>query len=469
MKTTWQNKTFHPRFVLVACGGARLSKARGSKNRRFRLQVFLVFLSFVGTFFAQTNTAFQYFYDDLGQLTKVVDSTGTVIEYVYDPVGNILQIRRSTIAPGTLAIFNFTPQSGGPAQTVSMQGQGFDPIPANNVVQFNGTAASVLAASSTNLTAAVPLGATTGPISVTVAGQTATSTNGFTVIPSPVITAISCKSALFNKVIPSLQVSGINLGGAIFAFAPAFGSPAITVTAASIDPLGTSAVLSLQVGAQAGTFVLVATNPAGSSSALVSPSNRFTVVDPRSTADTNGNGFPDVFKAASCLDPLDPNSIPKILPVPEADSLTVSLLNGAAPPHASPSAVEANSLTVSLLNGAAPPQTQTQPQLKEADSLTVSLVNGVAPPRTSPTAMEADGLTVSLLNGVLPPAQPAIQEADSLTISLFNSAPKTMRDKRGGGAIYASLHKNIQNSQKRPNSRKRFSAKPVTAQAGTVP
>ena len=50
---------------------------------------------------------FQYFYDELGQLVKVVDSTGNVVEYVYDEVGNLLEIKRSTVSG--LAIFNFTP------------------------------------------------------------------------------------------------------------------------------------------------------------------------------------------------------------------------------------------------------------------------------------------------------------------------------------------------------------------------
>src|SRR6266852_166996 len=70
---------------------------------------------------AQTNTTFHYFYDDLGQLSKAVDSTGTVIEYVYDPVGNILQIKRSSVAPSMLAVFNFTPQRGAAGQTVTIQ------------------------------------------------------------------------------------------------------------------------------------------------------------------------------------------------------------------------------------------------------------------------------------------------------------------------------------------------------------
>jgi YD repeat-containing protein len=106
----------------------------------------------------------QYFYDDLGQLTKVVDSTGTIIEYVYDPVGNILQVRRSTAPAGTLAVFNFTPQRGGPGQTVTIQGQGFGATLGANNVQFNGAPAIVTSASPTTLVATVPVSATTGPI-----------------------------------------------------------------------------------------------------------------------------------------------------------------------------------------------------------------------------------------------------------------------------------------------------------------
>ena len=50
----------------------------------------------------QAPITFQYFYDDLGQLTEVVDSTGIVIEYVYDPVGNMLEVRRSAVTAGSL-------------------------------------------------------------------------------------------------------------------------------------------------------------------------------------------------------------------------------------------------------------------------------------------------------------------------------------------------------------------------------
>ncbi|TKB64866.1 MAG: hypothetical protein E8D47_10795, partial [Nitrospira sp.] len=65
--------------------------------------------------------------------------------------------------------------------TVTIYGTGFSATPASNVVKFNGTTTTVLTASTTVLTANVPVGATTGTISVTVAGTTATSAAIFTV------------------------------------------------------------------------------------------------------------------------------------------------------------------------------------------------------------------------------------------------------------------------------------------------
>src|SRR5580704_16259322 len=74
---------------------------------------------------AQSPITFQYIYDDLNQLTKVIDSTGVVVQYIYDPVGNILQINRSTVQPGVLTIFNISPQSVPTGGILTIQGQGF--------------------------------------------------------------------------------------------------------------------------------------------------------------------------------------------------------------------------------------------------------------------------------------------------------------------------------------------------------
>ncbi len=104
------------------------------------LSISLLALALATPVLAQAPITFQYVYDELGQLIKVIDSTGVVIEYVYDEVGNILEIKRSTVAG--LAIFGFSPQSGPVGTTVTIQGQEFSDTPSENTVAFNGTTAT---------------------------------------------------------------------------------------------------------------------------------------------------------------------------------------------------------------------------------------------------------------------------------------------------------------------------------------
>ena len=104
----------------------------------------------------------------------MVDPAGDVVTYVYDAVGNILQIQRSTVSQGQLAIFDFNPQEGPVGISVTIRGQGFNANPALDLVKFNGRAATVTSATTTVLVATVPAGATTGPISVTVQFHTVT-------------------------------------------------------------------------------------------------------------------------------------------------------------------------------------------------------------------------------------------------------------------------------------------------------
>jgi gliding motility-associated-like protein len=87
-------------------------------------------------------------------------------------------------------IISFTPPSGLVGATVSITGTNFSSIAANNIVTFNGTAAIVTASTSTTITITVPVGATTGPIAVTVAGNTSSSSTNFivTICPSTPVT-----------------------------------------------------------------------------------------------------------------------------------------------------------------------------------------------------------------------------------------------------------------------------------------
>ena len=70
-------------------------------------------------------------------------------------------------------ITNFTPTSGPVGTAVTISGTGFNSTPAANIVYFGATRATVTAATATQLTVTVPVGATYQPITVTVNGLVA--------------------------------------------------------------------------------------------------------------------------------------------------------------------------------------------------------------------------------------------------------------------------------------------------------
>src|SRR5207237_1154101 len=98
-------------------------------------------------------------------------------------------------------ITDFTPASGQPGTAVTITGTNFELVASQNEVEFNGVFAYVTAASATSLTATVPSGATTGPITVTTRGGTATSATNFTLITGPTITSFSPTSGPVGTVV----------------------------------------------------------------------------------------------------------------------------------------------------------------------------------------------------------------------------------------------------------------------------
>jgi gliding motility-associated-like protein len=81
-------------------------------------------------------------------------------------------------------IASFSPISGPAGTSVVISGMNFSSIPANNVVMFNGATAIVTASTSMSITTTVPIGATTGNITLTIGSNTATSTTSFCVPPT---------------------------------------------------------------------------------------------------------------------------------------------------------------------------------------------------------------------------------------------------------------------------------------------
>lgn len=232
---------------------------------------------------------YRYFYDALDRLTKAADSTGVVLEYVYDEVGNILEVKRTENTG--LSILNVQPRAAQAGDRVIIDGMGFSPIAGENFVTFDGFAANVLSATSNQIEVVVPAGITAGVIVVTVAGNTATLSNNFQLQALPVITSISTSYVLSGQSIPSLVVTGSNLAGSTFTFAPDFVPPAVTVSNAAIAPDGLSATLAVNVSASAiGSFVLQASNGLGQSDGFSSDANTLVVLG-SATGDSDGDGI----------------------------------------------------------------------------------------------------------------------------------------------------------------------------------
>ena len=84
--------------------------------------------------------------------------------------------------PPAPTITNFSPTSAAVGEQVIITGTNFNSTSASNAVKFNGTSASVSAATNTQLTVIVPASASNGKISVTVNNQTANSSSDFTLL-----------------------------------------------------------------------------------------------------------------------------------------------------------------------------------------------------------------------------------------------------------------------------------------------
>jgi YD repeat-containing protein len=353
---------------------------------------------------AQQPITFQYFYDDLNQLSRVVDSTGIVIEYNYDGVGNILQINRSTISPGSLTIFNATPRAAATGGTIIIQGQGFSPDAALDRVTVGGAPVTVISATSTTLVLLIPNKGMSGPIAVMVGGSTAISDFSETVILTPIISSVrprAIQASTVGVASTTLVVTGANLTGSSFSFSPMIG---LSITSANINPNGTSATLSVTSTPNLnGRFALVATTSIANSGLSVTSANSFgAFTDPNADADndglanayelllgtdpfnpdTDGDGFSDGVEVATGSDPLNPLCTPLNCRVSgQVESGVFSTLNDAPFPG---QFKEADSTTFSVLNGALPTGS-----FYEADSVFFSVQNSATSNQPTGTSNRA--------------------------------------------------------------------------------
>jgi len=91
----------------------------------------------------------------------------------------------SQINDPEFTITSITPNSGPVGSTIEILGIGFSAIQSENVVKFNGIEASITSGNETSLVLIVPQGATTGVVTVTKAGKTATGPSFTVTQPTP--------------------------------------------------------------------------------------------------------------------------------------------------------------------------------------------------------------------------------------------------------------------------------------------
>ena len=182
-----------------------------AKHLFARWLICLLLLGAQGVWAQSPPPADNYVYDAAGRLVAVTRSDGTTTQYTYDDMGNLLQ-KSASLPAGQLALFSFSPNHGNAGTVVTLNGQGFSSTLGNNGVSFNGTSATLQSATPTQLITSVPLGASTGPISVTVGGQTVTSAAPFTVDGTgapPIITQVAPNIAATGATV-TITGTGLN-------------------------------------------------------------------------------------------------------------------------------------------------------------------------------------------------------------------------------------------------------------------
>jgi gliding motility-associated-like protein len=113
--------------------------------------------------------------------------TGTFnLTYAGNAGNTDMFIQKLSMVPTPVpTIISFTPAEGLIGTSVNITGTNFSTTPANNLVKFNGVTAIATSSSATSISTTVPIGATTGKITVAVGGNTATSATNFTVTTTP--------------------------------------------------------------------------------------------------------------------------------------------------------------------------------------------------------------------------------------------------------------------------------------------
>src|SRR5712664_2068049 len=125
--------------------------------------------------------------------------------------------------PSPASIANLNPNSGAVQSSVTIMGANFGATQGTSTVKFNGTTATATSWSAASITAAVPSGATTGNVVVTVGGVASNGVN-FTVASGPVISGVSVGSITTTGAIVSWTTDVVATSQVEYGTTTAYGS-----------------------------------------------------------------------------------------------------------------------------------------------------------------------------------------------------------------------------------------------------
>jgi hypothetical protein len=180
---------------------------------------------------------------------NVPNGATTGIIEVTNPAGTGASATSFTVFQ-TPTVTAFTPTSGAAGTSVTVTGTNFT---GTTSVAFNGTNASGFTVNSdTQITVAVPNGATTGAISVTNPAGTGTSSASFTVFQTPTVTSFTPTTGTFGT---AVTITGTNFTGTTSVAFNGTNAPGFTVVN------DTTITVSVPNGATTGPIAV--TNPAG--------------------------------------------------------------------------------------------------------------------------------------------------------------------------------------------------------------
>jgi hypothetical protein len=206
-------------------------------------------------------------------------TTGKVIVSVGGDPSNGVVYTVTTAAP-TIAGLN--PTSGLSGTAVVITGTNFGSTQGTSTVTFNGAAATVTGWSATNISTAVPTGATTGPVVVTVNGR---ASNGMTFTISaagPTIATVTPNSGVPGT---AVTITGTNFGASQGTSTVTFNGTAATATAWS----ATSITATVPTGATTGNVVVAVGGQASNGVAFTVSVNAPTITSLNPTSGAIGS------------------------------------------------------------------------------------------------------------------------------------------------------------------------------------